>query len=82
MCRGVAVEWLIAFTDEHDCWDWQTNRVSPQCEVQCIRFATDCDAHVTKAAFLRCDATRRDATRASGSVTAAHWLDLTPRLSF
>jgi hypothetical protein len=62
VCRGVAVEWLIAFTDEHDCWDWQTNRVSPQCEVQCIRFATDCDAHVTKAAFLRCDATRRDAS--------------------
>ena len=34
VCRGVAVEWLIAFTDEHDCWDWQTNRVrSAQCSV-------------------------------------------------
>eukprot|EP00615_Pteridomonas_danica_P006120 CAMPEP_0114340302 /NCGR_PEP_ID=MMETSP0101-20121206/8292_1 /TAXON_ID=38822 ORGANISM="Pteridomonas danica, Strain PT" /NCGR_SAMPLE_ID=MMETSP0101 /ASSEMBLY_ACC=CAM_ASM_000211 /LENGTH=697 /DNA_ID=CAMNT_0001473531 /DNA_START=215 /DNA_END=2308 /DNA_ORIENTATION=- len=25
--RGVRVDWLVSFTNEHDCWDWPTYRV-------------------------------------------------------
>ena len=28
--RGVTVEWLFSFTEQHDCWAWQTSRVRDQ----------------------------------------------------